>query len=138
MVMTVLLVALWRNSLVWIAELDRITTKVAILVSSAVQGPTRTGRGRQGARRVPPLYKGEAYWGQRARVNVPFYVALAHTLLVERFRVKNVHGESTKRTMAEPDVKTVAWGYLQYKMARCPSEIVVPKLRVLQGISLMF
>lgn len=57
-------------------------------------------------------------------------MALAHTLLVERFRVKNVHGESTKRTMAEPDVKTVAWGYLQYKMARCPSEIVVPKVGI--------
>lgn len=54
--------------------MDRITTKVAILVSSAVQGPTRTGRGRQGARRVPPIYKGEAYWGQRARVNVPVSV----------------------------------------------------------------
>lgn len=62
--------------------MDRITTKVAILVSSAVQGPTRTGRGRQGARRVPQAYKGEAYWEQRARANVPVSVLntnLKHT-----------------------------------------------------------
>lgn len=62
--------------------MDRITTKVAILVSSVVQGPTRTGRGRQGARRVPQAYKGEAYWEQRARANVPVSVLntnLKHT-----------------------------------------------------------
>lgn len=57
-------------------------------------------------------------------------MALAHTLLVDRFRVKNVHVESTKRTMVEPGAKTVAWGYLQYKMAPCPSEIVVPKVGI--------
>lgn len=138
MVMTALSVVSWLNSHVWIAELDRITTKVALPVSPAIQGPTRTGRDRQGARRVPQAYKGEAYWGQRARANVPFYVALARTLLVDRFRVKNVHVESTKRTTEEPGAKTVVWGYLQYRMAPCPSEIVVPKLLVLLGISLMF
>lgn len=57
-------------------------------------------------------------------------MALAHTLLVDRFRVKNVHVESTKRTMVEPGAKTVAWGYLQYKMAPYPSEIVVPKVGI--------
>lgn len=57
-------------------------------------------------------------------------MALAHTLLVDRFRVKNVHVESTKRTLVEPGAKTVAWGYLQYKMAPCPSEIVVPKVGI--------
>lgn len=54
--------------------MGRITTKVVIPVSSAVQGPTRTGRDRQGARRVPLAYKGEAYWEQRARANVPVSV----------------------------------------------------------------
>lgn len=54
--------------------MGRITTKVAIPVSSAVQGPTRIGRDRQGARRVPLAYKGEAYWEQRARANVPVSV----------------------------------------------------------------
>lgn len=57
-------------------------------------------------------------------------MALAHTLLVDRFRVKNVHVESTKRTLVEPGAKTVAWGYLQYKMAPYPSEIVVPKVGI--------
>lgn len=57
-------------------------------------------------------------------------MALAHTLLVDRFRVKNVHVESTKRTMVEPGAKIVAWGYLQYKMAPWPSEIVVPKVGI--------
>lgn len=57
-------------------------------------------------------------------------MALEHTLLVDRFRVKNVHVESTKRTMVEPGAKTVAWGYLQYKMAPWPSEIVVPKVGI--------
>lgn len=57
-------------------------------------------------------------------------MALARTLLVDRFRVKNVHVESTKLTTEEPGAKTVVWGYLQYRMAPCPSEIVVPKVGI--------
>lgn len=54
--------------------MDRITTKVVLPVNPAVQGLTRIGKDRQCARRVPPTYKGEVYWGQRARANVPVSV----------------------------------------------------------------